>query len=182
MSALTDPIADLLTRVRNAVSVQKEEFFVPYSKIKSDIIAILQREGYIEEYELDNKETHPRLRIRPRYVGKTPAIAGLRRISRPGSGQLLVQVQLRVGQQHTQLWRRQAGAGALPLTQFFLAGQELKAPRQGPGILQRLDEPAVGPGEHGGAGAGVSEHDVLEVVVAQDGVSNLVGHLHEHLV
>ena len=42
MSALTDPIADLLTRVRNAVSVQKVEFFVPYSKIKSDIVAILK--------------------------------------------------------------------------------------------------------------------------------------------
>ncbi len=84
MSALTDPIADLLTRVRNAVSVQKEEFYVPYSKMKSDIVAILKREGYIEDYELDRKETHPRLKVRPRYVGKTPAIAGLRRISRPG--------------------------------------------------------------------------------------------------
>jgi small subunit ribosomal protein S8 len=84
MSALTDPIADLLTRVRNAVSVQKDEFFVPYSKIKSDIVAILKHEGYIEEYQLDNTETHPRIKIRPRYVGKTPAIAGLRRISRPG--------------------------------------------------------------------------------------------------
>ncbi|MFZ4386722.1 MAG: 30S ribosomal protein S8, partial [Chthoniobacterales bacterium] len=52
MSALTDPIADLLTRVRNAVGVQKTEFFVPYSKIKSDIVSILKREGYIEEYEL----------------------------------------------------------------------------------------------------------------------------------
>lgn len=84
MSALTDPIADLLTRVRNAVGVQKEEFFVPYSKIKSDIVAILKREGYIEDYELDRGESHPRLKIRPRYVGKTAAIAGLRRISRPG--------------------------------------------------------------------------------------------------
>ena len=84
MSALTDPIADLLTRVRNAVSVQKEEFHVPYSKIKSDIVAILKREGYIEGYELDNSAAHPSLKIRPRYVGKTPAIAGLRRISRPG--------------------------------------------------------------------------------------------------
>ena len=84
MSALTDPIADLLTRVRNAVSVQKDEFFVPYSKMKSDIVAILKREGYIEDYELDRREAHPRIKVRPRYVGKTPAIAGLRRISRPG--------------------------------------------------------------------------------------------------
>ena len=84
MSALTDPIADLLTRVRNATRVHKKEFFVPYSKIKSDIVAILKKEGYIEHYELDRSETHPRLKITPRYVGKVSAVAGLRRMSRPG--------------------------------------------------------------------------------------------------
>ena len=84
MSALTDPIADLLTRIRNSVQVQKKEFFVPYSKIKSDIVAILKKEGYIDGYELDHSETHPRLKIVPRYLGKSAAIAGLRRISRPG--------------------------------------------------------------------------------------------------
>lgn len=84
MSALTDPIADLLTRVRNSTRVKKKEFFVPYSKIKSDIIAILKKEGYIEDYSLDRTENHPRLKITARYVGKVSAIAGLRRISRPG--------------------------------------------------------------------------------------------------
>ncbi|HLB32829.1 MAG: 30S ribosomal protein S8 [Verrucomicrobia bacterium RIFCSPHIGHO2_12_FULL_41_10] len=92
MSALTDPIADLLTRIRNATSVQKKEFFAPYSKMKSDILAILKREGYIQDYELDHTETHPRLKIIARYVAKSSsgrqeqssAIVGLRRISRPG--------------------------------------------------------------------------------------------------
>ncbi len=84
MSALTDPIADLLTRIRNAMQVNKKEFFVPYSKIKSDIVAILKKEGYITDYELDNTETHPRLKVALRYVGKASAIVGLRRISRPG--------------------------------------------------------------------------------------------------
>ena len=84
MSALTDPIADLLTRIRNAMQVNKKEFFVPYSKMKSDIVAILKKEGYITDYELDNTETHPRLRVVLRYVGKVSAIVGLRRISRPG--------------------------------------------------------------------------------------------------
>jgi small subunit ribosomal protein S8 len=84
MSALTDPIADLLTRIRNATQVHKKEFFLPYSKIKSDIVAILKKEGYITDYELDNTEVHPRLKIVARYVGKTSAIVGLRRISRPG--------------------------------------------------------------------------------------------------
>lgn len=84
MSALTDPIADLLTCVRNAIQVHKKEFFVPYSKMKSDIAAILKKEGYITDYALDNTATHPRLKIVARYVGKGSAIAGLRRISRPG--------------------------------------------------------------------------------------------------
>lgn len=84
MSALTDPIADLLTRVRNSTRVHKKEFFVPYSKIKSDIIAILKKEGYIEDYSLDRTESHPRLKITARYVGKVSAISDLRRISRPG--------------------------------------------------------------------------------------------------
>ena len=84
MSALTDPIADLLTRIRNAMQVNKKEFFVPYSKIKSDIVAILKKEGYITDYELDNTGTHPRLKVALRYVGKASAIVGLRRISRPG--------------------------------------------------------------------------------------------------
>lgn len=84
MSALTDPISDLLTRIRNATRVHKKEFFVPYSKIKSDIVAILKREGYIESYELDRNETHPRLKIMPRYVGRASAITGLARKSRPG--------------------------------------------------------------------------------------------------
>ncbi|MCX6957636.1 MAG: 30S ribosomal protein S8 [Verrucomicrobiae bacterium] len=84
MSALTDPIADLLTRIRNAMQVNKKDFFAPYSKIKSDIVAILKKEGYITDYELDNTETHPRLKVSLRYVGKASAIVGLRRISRPG--------------------------------------------------------------------------------------------------
>lgn len=84
MAALTDPIADLLTCIRNAVQVHKREFFVPYSKMKSDIVAILKKEGYITDFALDNTETHPRLKIVARYVGKDSALAGLRRISRPG--------------------------------------------------------------------------------------------------
>jgi small subunit ribosomal protein S8 len=84
MSSLTDPIADLLTRVRNATRVHKKDFFVPYSKMKNDIVSILKKEGYIEHYDLDHTEVHPRLKITPRYVGKKSAVTGLRRISRPG--------------------------------------------------------------------------------------------------
>ncbi len=55
MSTVTDPIADLLARVRNAAAAQKQEMFVPYSKIKAEIIRILKEEGYITDYVLDNE-------------------------------------------------------------------------------------------------------------------------------
>ena len=84
MSALTDPIADFLTRIRNAGMAQLPEVLAPYSKIKADIAKILQEEGYIWSYEVDTKETHPRLKLKLKYQGKSPVIRSLTRISKPG--------------------------------------------------------------------------------------------------
>ncbi|GAT34856.1 small subunit ribosomal protein S8 [Terrimicrobium sacchariphilum] len=82
---MTDPIADMLTRLRNASSARKSEFLVPYSKLKSEIARILQKEGYIEGFELETPEKgRPQLRIRNKFVNKTAAIAGLKRVSKPG--------------------------------------------------------------------------------------------------
>lgn len=82
---MTDPIADMLTRLRNASRARKTEFLVPYSKLKSEIARILQKEGYIEGFELDTPEKgRPQLRIRNKFVNKTAAIAGLKRVSKPG--------------------------------------------------------------------------------------------------
>ena len=81
----SDPIADLLTRIRNAAAARKSEFTVPYSKLKSEIVRILEKEGYIESFELDTAEKgKPQLKIRNKFVNKTSAIAGLKRISKPG--------------------------------------------------------------------------------------------------
>ena len=60
MSTVTDPIADLLARVRNAANAQKPEMFVPYSKIKAEIVRILKDEGYIVDYSVDTEAAHPR--------------------------------------------------------------------------------------------------------------------------
>ena len=57
MSALTDPIADFLTRIRNAGAAGHEELFAPFSKIKAEIARILQEEGYLWSYEVDTKNT-----------------------------------------------------------------------------------------------------------------------------
>jgi small subunit ribosomal protein S8 len=84
MSALTDPVSDMLTRLRNACTSRKSEIELPYSKLKSEIARVLKEEGYITDYELDTTGKHPRLKIRCKFVNKTSAIAGLKRISRPG--------------------------------------------------------------------------------------------------
>ena len=84
MSTVTDPIADLLARVRNAAAAQKHEMFVPYSKIKADIVKILKDEGYITDYELDRTAAHPRIKITNKIANRASAITGLKRVSRPG--------------------------------------------------------------------------------------------------
>ena len=84
MSTVTDPISDLLARVRNAASAQKPELFVPYSKIKADIVKILKDEGYITDYELDRTAAHPRIKISNKIANRSSAITGLKRVSRPG--------------------------------------------------------------------------------------------------
>ncbi|CAN5464537.1 30S ribosomal protein S8 [soil metagenome] len=84
MSTVTDPIADLLTRVRNAAAVQKHEMFVPYSKIKNEITRILKDEGYITDFALDTEGAHPRIKITNKISNRKSAITGLKRVSRPG--------------------------------------------------------------------------------------------------
>jgi small subunit ribosomal protein S8 len=84
MSTVTDPIADLLARVRNAACARKIDIFVPYSKIKAEIARILKDEGYIADYSLDTSEARPRIKITNKLMDQASAITGLRRVSRPG--------------------------------------------------------------------------------------------------
>jgi small subunit ribosomal protein S8 len=84
MSTVTDPTADVLTRVRNGTHAQQIEVFVPYSKIKAEIARILKDEGYISDYSIDTSAAHPRIKIVNKIVNRSSAIAGLRRVSRPG--------------------------------------------------------------------------------------------------
>jgi small subunit ribosomal protein S8 len=84
MSTVTDPISDLLARVRNAASAQKPELFVPYSKIKAEVARILKDEGYITDYSVDTEAAHPRIKITNKIANRSSAITGLKRVSRPG--------------------------------------------------------------------------------------------------
>ncbi|MBA2435716.1 MAG: 30S ribosomal protein S8 [Verrucomicrobiota bacterium] len=84
MSTVTDPIADLLTRVRNSTQAQKLEMYVPYSKVKNEVVRILKEEGYINDFALDTTAAHPRIKITNKISNRTSAITGLKRVSRPG--------------------------------------------------------------------------------------------------
>jgi small subunit ribosomal protein S8 len=84
MSTVTDPIADFLTRVRNGVRAQQPEVLIPYSKIKAEIARVLKEEGYISDYSVDTSGAHPRIKLINKLVDRSTAIAGLRRVSRPG--------------------------------------------------------------------------------------------------
>ena len=80
---MTDPIADMLTRIRNASFVHKKEVVVPFSKIKKAIAEILVQNGYLESATAtDDKK--PSLVITLKYHGRTPAISSLDRVSKPG--------------------------------------------------------------------------------------------------
>ncbi len=84
MSTVTDPIADLLARVRNSNCAQANEMFVPYSRIKAEITRILKDEGYISEYSIDTTGARPRIKITNKIANRSSAITGLKRVSRPG--------------------------------------------------------------------------------------------------
>jgi small subunit ribosomal protein S8 len=84
MSTVTDPIADLLARVRNGARAQRPEVLIPYSKIKAEIARVLKEEGYISDYSVDTSGAHPQIRVTNKLVDRSSAVAGLRRVSRPG--------------------------------------------------------------------------------------------------
>ena len=82
---MTDPIADMLTRLRNANSAYHESADMPYSKMKAAIAAILEREGYIDSYAVEDATVGKTLTVNLKYgSNRERALAGLRRISKPG--------------------------------------------------------------------------------------------------
>ncbi|MDR1798035.1 MAG: 30S ribosomal protein S8 [Clostridiales Family XIII bacterium] len=82
---MTDPVADMLTRIRNANTAGHKTVEVPASKMKKSIAAILKEEGYIEGFEVTEDGKQGMIRIDMKYApGKTRVISGLRKISKPG--------------------------------------------------------------------------------------------------
>ena len=82
---ISDPIADMLTRIRNAVMVRHDSVLVPASKMKISIAKILKEEGFITDYELVKGKPNRVIKIHLRYTDKnTPAVGALERVSKPG--------------------------------------------------------------------------------------------------
>jgi small subunit ribosomal protein S8 len=83
--SMTDPVADLLTRIRNAAEARHATVDVPSSKLKLEIVRILKEEGYIESYVVNRDNRQGVIRVQLRYeAGRKPVISTLSRISRPG--------------------------------------------------------------------------------------------------
>ncbi|GAA4961309.1 30S ribosomal protein S8 [Kineococcus glutinatus] len=105
---MTDPIADMLTRLRNANSAYHDSVTMPYSKLKSHIAEILQQEGYIDAWKVEDAEVGKKLIISLKFgPNRERSIAGVRRVSKPG---------LRVYAKSTNLPRVLGGLGVAILS------------------------------------------------------------------
>lgn len=81
---MTDPIADMLTRIRNAIMARHTRVLIPASKMKVAIAAILKEEGYIKDFDVVQDNPQGTLRISLRYVEKRPVLNQIKRVSKPG--------------------------------------------------------------------------------------------------
>jgi small subunit ribosomal protein S8 len=122
---MTDPIADMLTRLRNANSAYHDEVSMPYSKLKSRIAEILQAEGYIAGWKVEDAEVGKTLTIDLKFgPNRERSIAGVRRISKPG---------LRVYAKSTNLPRVLGGLGVAIISTSSGLLTDRQANKQGVG-------------------------------------------------
>jgi small subunit ribosomal protein S8 len=126
---VTDPIADMLTRIRNASAARHKELSLPSSRVKREIARILTEEGFIEAYEVQPDPVHERLVLRLKYVeGRTPVVTGLKRISKPG---------LRVYARKTEIPRVLGGLGLaiLSTSHGIMTGSDARKQNLGGEVL-----------------------------------------------
>lgn len=81
--SMSDPIADMLTRIRNAHMVNKKEVNIPASNLKSAIASVMQQEGYIESFSVEGEATSRTLSVKLKYYDNKPVIDSLDRVSKP---------------------------------------------------------------------------------------------------
>jgi small subunit ribosomal protein S8 len=127
--AITDPLADMLTRVRNGVSRRHPEVQIPASKLKAEVARVLQREGFIRGFDSVSEDGHPYLRLQLRYEeGEVPMITGLRRVSRPGK-------RVYVRRARIPMVLRGMGVAILSTPKGVMTGAEARAQNMGGEVL-----------------------------------------------
>ncbi len=125
---IIDPIADMLTRIRNAIMANHASVLVPSSKMKLAIAKILKEEDLIDRYEVLKGKPQPMIKIYLKYTDEQPAILGLERVSRPG---------LRVYVEKQEIPRVYGGLGIaiLSTSEGVMTGQEAWKRRLGGEVL-----------------------------------------------
>ncbi len=125
---ISDPIADMLTRIRNASSARHDDVLVPNSRVKLAIAKILKDEGFIVDFSEQREGPRNFLRIQLKYVGRVPVVSGLKRISKPG---------LRVYAAKTDIPRVLGGLGLVIVStsQGIMTGQQARRGQLGGEIL-----------------------------------------------
>src|SRR5213076_1922977 len=132
---MTDPVADFLTRVRNALHAQRQEVHIPASRLKRELARILAEEGYITSYdEVPPGSGNPggELRLTLKYKGdRVPVISGLERVSRPGR---------RTYVDHSHIPRVQGGMGTaiVSTSRGVMTGHEARRRRVGGEVVARV--------------------------------------------
>ncbi len=126
---MTDPIADLLTRIRNALHARKERVEVPCSRLKEQVVGVMKSEGFLREYAVAEVGGHKVLRIWLKYdeVGQ-PVIIGLRRVSKPG-------LRVYVGVREIPWVRQGLGISILSTPRGVLVDEEARRQRVGGEVL-----------------------------------------------
>ena len=114
---VTDPIADMLTRIRNAIMAGHDDVLMPSSRIKLSIARILKEESFIEDYETLEGKPQQMIKLQLKYADKQPALLGLEKVSKPG---------LRVYVERREIPRVYGGLGIaiLSTSQGIMSGQE----------------------------------------------------------
>jgi small subunit ribosomal protein S8 len=136
--SMTDPVADFLTRLRNAAKAQHHDVSIPASKLKREMARILKEQGYIEAYEIDppgvgaNTSAGEEIRITLKYTPeRRPIISGIQRVSRPGQ---------RTYVDHTRIPRIQGGMGTtiISTSKGVMTGHEARQAGVGGEVVARV--------------------------------------------
>jgi small subunit ribosomal protein S8 len=126
---VTDPIGDLLIRLKNGSQRRHETITVPASKLKRAILQILKNEGYVDAVEDATQDGHPVLKVQLRYVGEgEPMITGLQRISKPGR-------RVYVGSNEIERVRNGIGMSILSTSKGIMTDQESRRNKLGGEVL-----------------------------------------------